>query len=169
MSNDRFRYDQYVDDALRGVARRVLRDVAQHGLTGTHHFYISFRTSHPGVEMPEYLRARYPEEITVVLQHQYWGLEITEEQFTVTVSFNRQNERLVVPFAALTAFVDPSVRFGLQFEDGKAEAGTASGPETRPPSGPDTPGPGGGKPEPKDADKTPPAGKVVTLDAFRKK
>ena len=70
MSNDRFRYDQYVDDALRGVARRVLRDVAERGLTGNHHFYISFRTSHPGVEMPDYLRARYPEEITVVLQHQ---------------------------------------------------------------------------------------------------
>jgi hypothetical protein len=169
MASDRFRYDQYVDDALRGVARRVLRDVAQHGLTGTHHFYISFRTSHAGVEMPDYLRARYPEEITVVLQHQFWGLEITEEQFTVTVSFNRQNERLVVPFAALTAFVDPSVRFGLQFEDGKAEAGTTSGPDTRPPSGPETPGPGGGKPEGKEAEKTPPAGKVVTLDAFRKK
>jgi hypothetical protein len=167
MASDRFRYDQYVDDALRGVARRVLRDVGQHGLTGTHHFYISFRTSHPGVEMPDYLRARYPEEITVVLQHQFWGLEVTEEQFTVTVSFNRQNERLVVPFAALTAFVDPSVRFGLQFEDGKAEAGTT--PETRPPSGPETPGPGGGKPEAKAAEKTEPAGKVVTLDAFRKK
>lgn len=167
MSNDRFRYDQYVDDALRGVARRVLRDVGEHGLTGTHHFYISFRTSHPGVEMPDYLRARYPEEITVVLQHQFWGLEVTEEQFTVTVSFNRQNERLVVPFAALTAFVDPSVRFGLQFEDGKAEAGATSGPETRPPSGPD--GPGGGKPEPKAMEKTEPASKVVTLDAFRKK
>lgn len=169
MPTDRFRYDQYVDDALRGVARRVLRDVAQHGLTGTHHFYISFRTSHDGVEMPDYLRARYPEEITIVLQHQFWGLEIEEERFTVTVSFNRQNERLVVPFAALTAFVDPSVRFGLQFEDGKAEAGAASGPENRPPSGPDTPGPGGGKPEPKAADKAEPAGKVVTLDAFRKK
>lgn len=170
MASDRFRYDQYVDDALRGVARRVLRDVAQHGLTGTHHFYISFRTSHPGVEMPDYLRARYPEEITVVLQHQFWGLEVLEEQFTVTVSFNRQNERLVVPFAALTAFVDPSVRFGLQFEDGKAEAGTGAGtgPETRPPSGPETPGPGGGKPE-KTAEKSEPAGKVVTLDAFRKK
>jgi len=169
MASDRFRYDQYVDDALRGVARRVLRDVGQHGLTGTHHFYISFRTSHAGVEMPDYLRARYPEEITVVLQHQFWGLEVEEEKFTVTVSFNRQNERLVVPFAALTAFVDPSVRFGLQFEDGKAEAGTTSGPDTRPPSGPETPGPGGGKPEAKAADKTEPAGKVVTLDAFRKK
>ena len=167
MSNDRFRYDQYVDDALRGVARRVLRDVAENGLTGTHHFYISFRTSHPGVEMPDYLRARYPEEITVVLQHQYWGLEVAEENFSVTVSFNRQNERLVVPFAALTAFVDPSVRFGLQFEDGKSEAG-AQGPDLRPPE-PETPGPGGGKPEGKAEEKGEPASKVVTLDAFRKK
>ena len=167
MSNDRFRYDQYVDDALRGVARRVLRDVAEHGLTGTHHFYISFRTSHPGVEMPDYLRARYPEEITVVLQHQYWGLEVTEDGFTVTVSFNRQNERLVVPFAALTAFVDPSVRFGLQFEDGKGEA-SSGGPDMHPPE-PDSPGPGDGKPDGKSEDKGEPAGKVVTLDAFRKK
>ena len=129
MADDRFRYDQYVDEALRGVARRVLRDIARDGLTGNHHFYISFRTGAPGVSIPEYLRSRYPEEITVVLQHQFWGLEIDDKQFSVTVSFNKQNERLTVPFAALTAFVDPSVRFGLQFEDLKAESGAPTAPQ----------------------------------------
>jgi hypothetical protein len=121
MAEDRYRYDQYVDEALRGVARRVLRDIARDGLSGNHHFYISFRTATPGVEMPEYLRHRYPEEITIVLQHQFWGLEVEDKQFSVTVSFNKQNERLTVPFVALTAFVDPSVRFGLQFEELKAD------------------------------------------------
>lgn len=121
MAEDRNRYDQYVDEALRGVARRVLQDVARDGLAGNHHFYISFRTAAPGVSIPEYLRSRYPEEITIVLQHQFWGLEIEDKQFSVTVSFNKQNERLTVPFAALTAFVDPSVRFGLQFEEAKRE------------------------------------------------
>jgi hypothetical protein len=121
MAEDRTRYDQYVDEALRGVARRVLHDVARDGLTGNHHFYISFRTAAPGVSIPDYLRSRYPEEITIVLQHQFWGLEIEDKQFSVTVSFNKQNERLTVPFAALTAFVDPSVRFGLQFEEAKRE------------------------------------------------
>jgi len=140
MAEDRFRYDQYVDEALRGVARRVLRDIARDGLTGNHHFYISFRTGAPGVELPEYLRSRYPEEITVVLQHQFWGLEVEEKQFSVTVSFNKQNERLTVPFAALTAFVDPSVRFGLQFEDAKAEGGAERGSQSG--AGNAIPGPG---------------------------
>lgn len=173
MAEDRFRYDQYVDEALRGVARRVLNDVAREGLTGNHHFYISFRTNFPGVEMPDYLRARYPEEITIVLQHQYWGLEIGESEFSVTVSFNKQNERLVIPFAALTAFVDPSVRFGLQFEEVKNEAtaAQASGPAAGPgksaaqgasPSAAET----GGKDDDAEPDRS---DKVVTLDAFRKK
>lgn len=127
MAEDRNRYDQYVDEALRGVARRVLRDVARDGLTGNHHFYISFRTGASGVSIPDYLRSRYPEEITIVLQHQFWGLEIEDKQFSVTVSFNKQNERLTVPFAALTAFVDPSVRFGLQFEETKSDPAERTG------------------------------------------
>ena len=113
---DRLHYDLLVEDALRGVVRRVLADVASNGLPGAHHFYVSFKTSEPGVMIPDYLRAKYPEDMTIVLQHRYWGLEIADDAFEVTVSFNRQNERLRVPFAALTAFVDPSVRFGLQFE-----------------------------------------------------
>ena len=114
--NDRFHYDALVDDALRSVVRRVLTQVAEKGLPGSHHFYISFRSTDPGVELPDYLRAKYPEEMTIVLQHQYWDLIIGPDTFEVTVSFNKQQERIKVPFAALSAFVDPSVRFGLQFD-----------------------------------------------------
>ena len=121
--NDRFHYDALVDDALRSVVRRVLTQVAEKGLPGSHHFYISFRSTDPGVELPEYLRAKYPEEMTIVLQHQYWDLILGPDYFEVTVSFNKQQERIKVPFAALSAFVDPSVRFGLQFDrKDKAEA-----------------------------------------------
>src|SRR5215475_4447103 len=184
--NDRFHYDALVDDALRSVVRRVLRQVADKGLPGSHHFYISFRSTDPGVRLPDYLRAKYPEEMTIVLQHQYWDLIIGEEFFEVTVSFNKQQERIKVPFAALSAFVDPSVRFGLQFDrkdkdkvPEKTEAGQAPtplpAPEKRPPLGaPSTPEttaeaettdadkPADGKPE--DA-----ASKIVKLDNFRKK
>src|SRR5437868_2109504 len=114
--NDRFHYDALVDDALRGVVRRVLRTVGEKGLPGSHHFYISFRSTDPGVNLPDYLLAKYPEEMTIVLQHQYWDLIINDEFFEVTVSFNKQQERIKVPFGALSAFVDPSVRFGLQFD-----------------------------------------------------
>lgn len=186
MASERFRYDRFVDEALRGVVRRVLADVAANGLTGNHHFYISFHTTHPGVEMPGYLRSRYPDEITIVLQHQFWGLEVTEDCFMVTVSFNKQNERLSVPFAALTAFVDPSVRFGLQFEEGREDGAqqggaTAKAPLATVPGGAAAPAardegarPPADKPEKKDGEEADrPAeggsGKVVTLDAFRKK
>src|SRR5258708_30764679 len=147
--NDRFHYDALVDDALRSVVRRVLTQVAEKGLPGSHHFYISFRSTDPGVELPEYLRAKYPEEMTIVLQHQYWDLIIGPDSFEVTVSFNKQQERIKVPFAALSAFVDPSVRFGLQFDrkdktaasdkpSDKVEANSAAptplpAPEKRPP------------------------------------
>jgi hypothetical protein len=184
--NDRFHYDALVDDALRSVVRRVLRMVADKGLPGSHHFYISFRSTDPGVQLPEYLRAKYPEEMTIVLQHQYWDLIITEDHFEVTVSFNKQQERIKVPFAALSAFVDPSVRFGLQFDRkdkadaaGKAEvAGAAPTPLPAPEKRPSIGGPtatGEAKPEPADDkpegdDKPEDSGsKVVKLDSFRKK
>ena len=92
--NDRFHYDALVDDALRSVVRRVLTQVAEKGLPGSHHFYISFRSTDPGVVMPDYLRAKYPEEMTVVLQHQYWDLIVAPDHFEVTVSFNKQQERI---------------------------------------------------------------------------
>ncbi|HEX7559588.1 MAG TPA: ClpXP protease specificity-enhancing factor SspB, partial [Usitatibacter sp.] len=120
--NDRFHYDTLVDDALRSVVKRVLVQVAEKGLPGSHHFYISFRSTDPGVELPDYLRAKYPEEMTIVLQHQYWDLVIHDDSFEVSVSFNKQQEHIKVPFMALSAFVDPSVRFGLQF-DRKDKAG----------------------------------------------
>lgn len=185
--NDRFHYDALVDDALRSVVRRVLTQVAETGLPGSHHFYISFRSNDPGVELPEYLRAKYPDEMTIVLQHQYWDLIIREDDFEVTVSFNKQQERIKVPFAALSAFVDPSVRFGLQFDrrdkatgekvaaekperaaeptplpvpDKRPTPPVADG-ETAPVEGEAAPGEA---PKPEDA-----ASKVVKLDSFRKK
>jgi hypothetical protein len=185
--NDRFHYDALVDDALRSVVRRVLTQVAETGLPGSHHFYISFRSNDPGVELPEYLRAKYPDEMTIVLQHQYWDLIIREDDFEVTVSFNKQQERIKVPFAALSAFVDPSVRFGLQFDrrdkttgekvsaekpEGAAAPTPLPVPEKRPapPVADDETAAVEGEagtgeaPKPEDA-----ASKVVKLDSFRKK
>jgi hypothetical protein len=187
--NDRFHYDALVDDALRGVVRRVLRQVADKGLPGSHHFYISFRSTDPGVRLPDYLRAKYPEEMTIVLQHQYWDLIIAEDFFEVTVSFNKQQERIKVPFAALSAFVDPSVRFGLQFDRKDKAAAPAEKPAAAPASATPLPAPEKrpslGAPAPAasgeaqaDADAKPdgtpekpvdPASKIVKLDSFRKK
>src|SRR3546814_10129627 len=116
MGSDGLRYDRMVEDALRSVVRRSLIHIAQHGLPGSHHFYITFRTDHLDSEIPDALRERYPGEMTIVLQHQFWGLEVGDEQFCVTLSFADVPHRLVVPFAAVTAFADPSVRFGLQFD-----------------------------------------------------
>jgi hypothetical protein len=146
------RYDRMVEDALRGVVRRCLTQVAKNGFPGNHHFYVTFRTAAPGVVLPEHLRAQYPDEMTIVLQYQFWGLEVEAEAFEVTLSFNKVHERLRVPFAALTGFVDPSVRFGLQFK-GEVPAGAAA-PEAPAAAGEET------------NDKP---GRVVALDAFRKK
>ena len=182
---DKLQYDALVDDALRSVVRRVLTMIEADGLPGAHHFYISFRTTAAGVEMPDYLREKYPDEMTIVLQHQYWDLQVGEDTFEVTVSFNKRNERLKVPFAAMIAFVDPSVRFGLQFEKRDQPPGQLPAPEKLPalvgPPGEEKAAPDGTAaasnkdslhvtPEdmkdekPKDADT-----KVVALDAFRKK
>jgi hypothetical protein len=127
MASSVLRYDRMVEDALKGVLRAALKASEKDGLPGDHHFYITFRTGHPGVSIADYLRARYPNEMTIVIQHQYWGLEVDEQKFAVTLSFNRVNERLVIPFAAVTAFADPSAKFGLQFQghasgDGATEA-----------------------------------------------
>jgi hypothetical protein len=183
--NDRFHYDALVDDALRSVVRRVLTQVADKGLPGSHHFYISFRSTDSGVELPEYLLAKYPEEMTIVLQHQYWDLIINDEFFEVTVSFNKQQERIKVPFTALSAFVDPSVRFGLQF-DRKDKAGAVEKAETASPTPltvPDKRQPSGGQegeaageaateggtPAASEGKPKDEASKVVKLDSFRKK
>ena len=125
--NDRFHYDALVDDALRSVVRRVLTQVAEKGLPGSHHFYISFRSTDPGVMLPDYLRAKYPEEMTIVLQHRFWDLTVNEDRFDVKLTFDGIPERLVVPFASIKVFFDPSVRYGLQFEDPEAAQEGAMG------------------------------------------
>lgn len=116
MSVDHIRYDLLAQEALRSVVRRVLMDVAKGGLPGEHHFYISFDTRAPGVRLSQRMLEKYPEEMTIVLQHQFWDLIVSDTAFEVGLSFGGIPERLVVPFSALKGFFDPSVKFGLQFE-----------------------------------------------------
>jgi len=115
LSSDSIDYQRLVEDALRDVVRRVLADVAEQGMPGDHHFYIGFRTGHPGVVMPRSLRDLYPEEMSLILQHQYWGLEVNDDGFAVELSFSGRRQRLEVPFAALTMFADPSAELALRF------------------------------------------------------
>ena len=120
MSQNTLDYERLVDGALKGVVRDALAVAARRGLPGAHHFYVTFKTTHPGVEISDALHGRYPDEMTIVLQHQFWGLEVNEDFFEVTLSFSGVSECLKVPYAALTSFVDPSVKFGLQFRAGAA-------------------------------------------------
>jgi hypothetical protein len=120
MATDHIRYDVLARDALRGVLRRVLTDAAEHGLPGEHHFYITFLSTAEGVKLSPRLLAQYPDEMTIILQHQFWDLVVTEDRFEVGLSFGGIPERLVVPFAAIKSFLDPSVQFGLQFEPSDA-------------------------------------------------
>ena len=116
MAKDLLRYDLMVQDALKGVVRKLLTEAAKNGLPGDHHFDVSFSTEHPGVRLSQRLRDKYPQEMTVVLQHQFWDLGVTEHAFEVGLSFSGVPERLLVPFDAITGFFDPSVQFGLKFE-----------------------------------------------------
>jgi hypothetical protein len=116
MPEDLMRYDQLAQNALKGVVREALRKVEKSGLPGDHHFYIAFNTKYPGVNIGARLAERYPREMTVVLQHQFYNLIVTEERFQVELSFDNIPEKLVVPFAAVKGFLDPAVQFGLQFE-----------------------------------------------------
>ena len=141
MTIDHIRYDILTQDALRGVVRTVLEDAARNGLPGEHHFYIAFDTRAEGVKLSQRMRAQYPEEMTVVLQHQFWDLVVTDEQFEVGLSFGGVPERVVVPFAAIKSFVDPSVQFGVQFEilvagedAGDEKAADDAGKRARPPA-----------------------------------
>jgi hypothetical protein len=177
MVTDHIRYDVLAQAALRGVVRTVLADAAKKGLPGEHHFKITFNTTAPGVRLSDRMRARYPQDMTIVLQHQFWDLIVTELAFEVGLSFGGVPERILVPFETVTAFYDPAVQFGFQFETiegaaiGDASAGAPaaekpapavpatrsateeSTPETPPPTAPDA-GTGG---------------EVVRLDRFRKK
>jgi hypothetical protein len=116
MSKDLIRYDLLVQDALKGMVRKVLGDAARDGLPGDHHFYISFRTDFPGVRLSPRLREKYPHDMTIVLQHQFWDLSISEQVLEVGLSFSGVPERLSIPLDALTGFFDPSAEFGLKFE-----------------------------------------------------
>ena len=128
MAVDHMRYDILAQEALRGMIRTVLADAAKKGLPGEHHFFISFDTSAEGVRISGRLREQYPEEMTIVLQHQFWDLKVGEDEFEVGLSFNGVAERLLVPFAAIKSFVDPSVQFALQFEEITETEGEAAAP-----------------------------------------
>ncbi|MEZ5690468.1 MAG: ClpXP protease specificity-enhancing factor SspB [Rickettsiales bacterium] len=116
MSEDKINYTYLIDQAMRGVVRSVLQKVKEEGLPGEHHFYVSYLTGYPGVKMSDQLHQKYPKEITIVLQYQFWDFKVDNKQFSVTLSFGGVPEKLTVPFAALTAFADPSIKFGLQFQ-----------------------------------------------------
>ena len=178
MPEDHIRYDLLTQDALRGVVRTVLADAAKNGLPGEHHFKITFATAAPGVRLSERMRALYPEAMTIILQHQFWDLAVREEAFDVGLSFGGIAEMLTVPFAAITAFVDPAVQFGMQFEIGAPEAAeqeaAAKASEPPPAQRPSEPVETS-KPEllpTAESSQETPSGagaEVVSLDRFRKK
>ena len=117
MSNGNFKYDMMVEEALKGVVAKALKQAVMEGLPGEHHFYITFKTNRSDVDIPLFLKERYSDEMTIVLEHQFWDLKIHENEFEVALSFNDKKERLLIPFNAITAFSDPSVKFGLQFQE----------------------------------------------------
>src|SRR5262245_45327627 len=123
MAKDLIGYEALADKALRSVVKEALKRVEKQGLLGSHHFYLTFKTKDPGVEIPEFLTERYPDEMTIVLQNQFWGLKVGEDQFEVGLTFQKLPATLVIPFRALTAFVDPSVQFGLQFRNSSVAKG----------------------------------------------
>jgi hypothetical protein len=182
MGADYIRYDLLVQDALRSVVRKVLSDTAREGLRGDHHFNISFKTHAPGVALPAAIKQRYPDEMAIILQHEFWDLTVGAEQFEVSLNFSRRPERVVVPFDAITGFSDPSVPFGFKLEPRGIEApkATAAAPtpapaplrENAPAKAPALKAEAGPKlveavkaEKPAERETT----KVVSIDAFRKK
>ena len=161
-------YEILVRDALRSVVKAALKRVVKEGLPGNHHFFISFRTDAEGVEISPALRAQYPEEMTIVLQHQFWGLTVDDEGFSVGLSFNQMPQSLRIPFHALTLFHDPAVQFQLPFPPRTSTSGPTPVATGRPTEVLSTPKPNGdGAPhKPKGSEEK---GAVVNLDAFRKK
>ncbi|MGA7713700.1 MAG: ClpXP protease specificity-enhancing factor SspB [Rhizomicrobium sp.] len=170
MAKDYIGYQALTDAALRGVVRDALRRIEKQGLIGSHHFYLTFKTHFPGVEIPNFLREQYPDEMTIILQHQFWGLKVKEEQFEVALTFRKLPATLVIPFPALTKFFDPGVQFGLEFKsaDGEAKPGGLT-PVSAPQAAAE---------QNQTKDETPPEGapekpaapgEVVSLDSFRKK
>lgn len=164
-------YPAMIDNAMRSVVRTAMEQVAATGaLPGDHHFFVSFLTNHPGVSISPVLRQRYPEEMTIVVQHQFWDLTVDDEKFCITLSFNNVPEKLVIPFAALSAFADPSIKFGLQFhsrqwQDDEEVHCPATGKTGREPMAEAS------FDEDPPSEAHPPANdsKVISLEAFRKK
>lgn len=168
VTHGHIQYEILAREALRHVVRAVLEQAQREGLPGDHHFYITFRTDAPGVGISDQLRAEFPQEMTIVLQHQFWDLDVTPERFSVKLAFGGVPRELVVPFSAVSAFFDPSVQFGLQFAPLAAEEESGDvDPDT---GGATSPATGEGD-SAKAADGSPPddGGEVVSLDAFRKK
>lgn len=166
MADDVIGYEQLMQDALRSVVRAALQEAASpRGLPSKHHFYITFRTHAPGVIIPEHLSTRYPDEMTIVLEHQFWDLEVYTDRFRVILKFSGQPQPITIPLKAITRFFDPSVKFGLQFEQQHQidEARMASGDDAGHPAA---------REQATAADSAPAAqseSAVVSLDAFRKK
>ncbi|MCI5061174.1 MAG: ClpXP protease specificity-enhancing factor SspB, partial [Alphaproteobacteria bacterium] len=156
---DILRYDKMVEGALRGVVQQAIKEVIKNGLPGDHHFYITFMTDYPGVDIPDYLQERYPGEMTIVLQFQFDDLDVDDERMVVTLSFNNVPERLEIPLAAITIFADPSVNFALQFQPMGDDIESGFEPDDDDPSG-------GPKKKDGEGEET---GEVVSLDKFRKK
>lgn len=154
--DDAFRYDKMVERALRGVVKQALEEVVKDGLIEDHHFYITFFTDYKDVQLPNYLRERYPGEMTIVLQHQFYDLEVDDEKFSVMLSFNNVPERLAIPLQAITIFADPSVNFALQFQPLSEEDDEDIHFEAE-------------EIEVDKDDKHKKKGEVVSLDSFRKK
>ncbi|MEI5665368.1 ClpXP protease specificity-enhancing factor SspB [Bosea sp. CCNWLW174] len=198
MTKDILRYDLMVQDALKGVVRKILAEAGRDGLPGEHHFYITFRTTAPGVRLSQRLREKHPDEMTIVLQHQFWDLNVSDHAFEVGLSFSGVPERLLIPYDAITTFFDPSVQFGLKFETqdaaGEAQASEPAAPAKAPRGAASEPSVAPAAPlalPPKPAQKALPASakkeaaeadvvarpeteedggaQVVSLDAFRKK
>jgi len=175
MATDHIRYDVLARDALRGVLRRVLTDAAAHGLPGEHHFFITFISKAEGVKLSPRLLAQYPEEMTIILQHQFWDLVVSEDRFEVGLSFGGIPERLVVPFSAIKSFFDPSVQFGLQFEPTEATGEMPTNlPAAPAPSALAVPAaapvvPENAEPAEEEPTKPTEGAEVVRLDRFRKK
>lgn len=161
MDADPYQYEAWIEDALRSVVRRALGQVATQGLPGNHHFYITFKTGGAGVGIPAHLKAEYPEEMTIVLQHQFERLAVEDDRFAVTLRFRGKPERLTIPFHAISAFADPSVDFGLQLKTHPPATAEVVPAPAAPPEAKDAPA------APKDDDAKP--GEVIALDAFRKK
>ena len=171
-STDHIRYDVLAQEAMRGVLRRVMSDAARQGLPGDHHFYITFLTQAAGVKLSPRLMEQYPQEMTIILQHQFWDLLVTDERFEVGLSFGGVPERLVVPFNAIKSFLDPSVQFGLQFNIGGDAAAAAGDKATALAPAPATEQQAtDARTDPKAGDDTKPGegAEVVRLDRFRKK